>query len=108
MTKQKSLDARRRDLLARVRTEGAEAAYETALAICRDDKAPAPARATASATIFRVGGYFDRNNSDASEKEPYEMTAEELAQAIERLSVLENVARHDADADGDEEPSLFD
>lgn len=101
MTKQKSLDARRRDLLARVRTEGAEAAYETALAICRDDKAPAPARATASATIFRVGGYFDRANSDASDKEPHEMTAEELAREIERLSALENVPQHQAD-DGED------
>lgn len=101
MAKQKSLDARRRDLLTRVRTEGAEAAYETALEICRDSKAPAPARATASATIFRVGGYFDRNNSDASEREPHEMTAEELAQEIERLSALENVTRQQADDDED-------
>ena len=69
--------ARRRALLARVETEGAEAAYAAALAVCQDTKAPAPARATCSATLFRVGGFFNVRE-DRAPKEPHEMTVAEL------------------------------
>ncbi|WHO77464.1 hypothetical protein [Rhizobium leguminosarum] len=74
-----------RELLIRIQTEGVQAAYEASLAVCNDPKAPAPARATASATIFRVAGYFDRKEGDQA-KEPHEMSAEELAIEIARMS----------------------
>ncbi|SFZ86674.1 hypothetical protein SAMN02983003_3868 [Devosia enhydra] len=80
-----SVDEARRDLLERVQTEGITAAYEAALAICRDPKAPAPARATASATLFRVAGLFDRKDANDRPKEPHEMSSEELAQEIALL-----------------------
>ncbi|WP_228866246.1 hypothetical protein [Roseibium aggregatum] len=74
------------ELLHRVHTEGVLAAYEASLAICRDPKAPAPARATASSTLFRVAGYFNKENAGGSEKEPHEMSADELAQAVRKIS----------------------
>lgn len=72
----------RAEILARVHTEGVMVAYETALAVCRDPKAPAPAKATASATLFRVAGYFDRKDARETDREPHEMTAEELQREI--------------------------
>lgn len=85
MTTRKSTAEAQADLLQRVKTEGVLAAYEASLAICRDKQAPAPARATASATLFRVAGYFNRENNGATDKEPHEMTRDELARAIARL-----------------------
>ena len=71
-----------RELMQRIQTEGVQAAYEASLAVCRDDKAPAPARATASGTLFRVAGYFDKQERDRT-KEPHEMTPEELSAAVQ-------------------------
>lgn len=73
-----------RELLTPIQTEGVQAAYQAALDVARDPKAPAPARATAAATLFRVAGYFDRKEFD-SQKQPHEMTVEELDQAIREL-----------------------
>ena len=77
-----------RDLLIRIRTEGVIAAYEASLAICRDPQAPAPARATASGTIFRAAGMFDRKDSDRM-PEPHEMTAEQLTAEVKRLTGMQ-------------------
>lgn len=74
-----------RELMERVQTEGIEAAYEAALAICRDKSAPAPARATASTTLFRVAGLFDKRDADPAGKEAHEMTADEIAAAIAEI-----------------------
>lgn len=74
-----------RELLLRIQTEGVLAAYEAALSICRDEKAPHPAKATASSTLFRVAGYFEQKDARGPEKQPHEMSADELAQEIRRL-----------------------
>ncbi|MAN78365.1 MAG: hypothetical protein CML24_14555 [Rhizobiales bacterium] len=95
MTGKKSTAEAQADLLHLVKTEGVFAAYEASLAICRDKQAPAPARATASATLFRVAGYFNRENNGAPDKEPHEMTPEELAREIAKMS-----RRQDGDPEG--------
>ncbi|WP_337267885.1 hypothetical protein [Oryzifoliimicrobium ureilyticus] len=74
-----------RDLLRRIRTEGILAAYEAALDVCRDKKAPAPARATASGVLFRVAGLFNPAKDEAARKEAHEMTAAEISAEIKRL-----------------------
>lgn len=74
-----------RDLLRRIKTEGVQIAYETALAVCQDPKSTSPARATASATLFRVAGYFDRGTTDTTTKDPHEMTPEEISAEIGRI-----------------------
>ena len=71
-----------RELLQRIQTEGVLVAYEASLAVARDSKAPAPARATASATLFRVAGYFDKPADGSGDVEPHEMTPEQLAAAV--------------------------
>lgn len=76
------IEEAQRQLLQKIHTEGVLAAYEAALSVCRDPKAPAPARATASATLFRVAGYFDRKGEGDRDKEPHEMTPEELTRAV--------------------------
>lgn len=75
-----------RDLLHKVHTEGVQVAYEAAVAVARDPNAPAPARATASATLFRVAGYFQTRANDAAIKQPHEMTATELESEIQRIT----------------------
>jgi hypothetical protein len=101
MTKAKNIQDTQRDLLQRIHTEGVLNAYEASLAVCKDPKAPAPARATASATLFRVAGYFDRQERGAA-KAPSEMTGEELQTEIERLM------RRSQEKDEHEHAGIFD
>lgn len=99
MGKTRTVEDIQRELLGRVRTEGVVAAYEASLAICRDPKAPAPARATASATIFRVAGLFDRKDGDKP-VEPHEMTADQLNSEIRRLAERQSRPADDSDIFG--------
>lgn len=71
-------------MLERIQTEGVEAAYEASLAVCRDQKAPAPARATAAGTLFRVAGYFEKRD-DRTDLQPHEMSPEQLQAAIKKV-----------------------
>lgn len=96
MTRTSVVDTQR-ELLHQIQTEGVQVAYETAVAVCRDPKAPAPAKATASATLFRVAGYFEKRASDADRKEPHEMTADELAEAIRMMERRSQAAPDDGD-----------
>lgn len=76
--------ASKRALLARIQTEGAEAAYQALLGVCRDPKAPAPAKATSGTTLFRVGGFMDIKQGGA-DKSPEDMTPDEIASRISDL-----------------------
>ncbi|WP_187272420.1 hypothetical protein [Methylobacterium sp. WL9] len=102
MTK-KSADGTRRELIERIRTEGVEAAYGAALDVCRDKKAPAPARATAATTIFRVAGYMSAA-AEEPDKPPHEMTAAELQAFIRageaRIADLQAVTEEQVDEAG--------
>jgi hypothetical protein len=97
--KQGEILARRRALLTRIQTEGVEAAYEAALAVCQDTKAPAPARATCATTIFRAGGFFNARE-DQSQKEPHQMTRAEIEA---RLSEMRPGVAQSADHDDDDD-----
>lgn len=77
--------AKKQALLLRIQTEGAEAAYAAALGVCRDPKAPAPARATCATTILRAGGYLNAKGEEDSGKEPHEMTASEINSRLHEL-----------------------
>lgn len=94
----KSIQRTQRELLERIQTEGVVAAYEASLAVARDPEAPAPARATASATLFRVAGYFERRD-DVRDKAPSEMTYDELNTAIEQGRA--RLARNDSEPERD-------
>lgn len=107
MSRQKSITEAQRDLVRRVHTEGARVAYETSLAICRDPAATPSARATASATLFRVGGYFDRNRETGPEKEPHEMTPGELQAAIRNILDSQTATSSDDTDDGAPVPDVF-
>jgi hypothetical protein len=82
--KQSDILARRRALVTRIQTEGAEAAYEAALAVCQDTKAPAPARATCATTILRAGGFLNARE-DPTPKGPHEMTPTEIEARLAEL-----------------------
>ncbi len=85
------------ELRRRIRREGALAAYEAALAVCRDPKAPAQAKATASATIFRAAGFFEKRE-DGDDKPEHEMT---LAEINARLAKLRRQSGAPASAEDD-------
>ena len=87
MTNQAADDGATDALWQKIRTEGVELAYATAIGICRDPNAPAPAKATALTALFRVAGYFTRPDT-GQVKEPHEMNAEELSANIRQLRTL--------------------
>jgi hypothetical protein len=70
-------------------------AYETALAICKDPKAPAQARAIASRTIFQLAGMLNKPEPETP-KEPSEMTAEELEQSRQAFLRKRDLMRRDS------------
>lgn len=74
-----------RDLLRRVQSEGLEVAYDALVAVCKDPKAPAPAKATAGAALFRAGGAFDKDAQRGNAKPPEEMAAEEISARLAEL-----------------------
>ncbi|MBR0735297.1 hypothetical protein JQ581_00025 [Bradyrhizobium liaoningense] len=69
----------REALLRRLQTKDALKAIRTSVAVCDDKKAPAAARVQAASNILRAGGFFARRDPDEGRnKEPHEMTGEEL------------------------------
>ncbi|KQP82961.1 hypothetical protein [Methylobacterium sp. Leaf117] len=74
----------RRHLRERMETEGALLAYETAVAICRDTRAPATAKASALKALLYVGGYDGKPAPDR-DKPISEMTLQETEALIARL-----------------------
>jgi DNA replicative helicase MCM subunit Mcm2 (Cdc46/Mcm family) len=75
-------EARER-LRHKINTEGAEVAYNALVSVCRDEKAPAPAKATAGVAILRAAGMFERTD-EADEREPHEWSAEQLQKAARK------------------------
>ncbi|MFP3339937.1 hypothetical protein R0J91_18310, partial [Micrococcus sp. SIMBA_131] len=49
--------------------------------------APAPAKATAATTLFRVAGYFEKRDSGHT-KDLHEMTPEEVSRELRRLESM--------------------
>lgn len=89
----------------RLQTEGVEAAVEALISVCRDPKAPAPAKSTAGTSLLRANGFFDRANT-TPEKEPHEMTAAELRTHMARLERDRDALLAEMKAEGGE--SAFD
>ncbi|MDF2995826.1 MAG: hypothetical protein K0R27_1463 [Xanthobacteraceae bacterium] len=73
----------------RLRHEGVSAAVDALIEVCRDKKAPAPARATAGTTILRANGMLATAAADLDEKPPEELSAAEIAARIRQIN-LEN------------------
>jgi len=67
-----------------VKTEGLDVAYRTAISICKDGKAPAPAKATMVVALMRAAGAFARAEEDPV-IEPHAMTAAQLEREIKNI-----------------------
>lgn len=74
------------DLRERIRTEGAEAAFEALMHVCRDPKASAQAKATAGSTLFRSAGLMEKVDDDLDDKPLEEMTFDELQEVVLRAA----------------------
>lgn len=90
-----------------LQTEGVIAAVEALLAVCRDPKAPAPAKATAGTSILRAGGFFDQKNNEP-DKDLSQMSWEELSEYRNRLenekeAMLNGSETGDAEQDNEED-----
>jgi hypothetical protein len=71
----------------KAQTEGLRVAFETALDVMKDKKAPAPARATAAGLIMRGAGVFSRKFEEESEADTTDlasMSPEALQRALKR------------------------
>lgn len=93
----------RREAMERARhkleVEGVEAAVEALISVCRDAKAPAPAKSTAGTSLLRAGGFFEKDAATA-QKELHEMSFAELAEHSARLQRdLEAVLRQTEEQD---------
>jgi hypothetical protein len=89
----------------RLNKEGVEAATEGLINACRDPKGSAQAKATAGRVIFEAVGFLEQRDR-SREKEPHEMSADELQAAIRDL---ERRKRERAEPEDDDEPSgVFD
>lgn len=97
-------------LRERIKTEGAEAAYAALLGVCRDPKAPAPARATAGVALLRAGGYLEKQEG-GPKKELQEMNLAELEREIKRTGAAIKAAKaataDDEAGDEDEDEPRF-
>lgn len=88
-----------------LQTEGMLVAVEALLAVCRDPKAPAPAKATAGTSILRACGFFDQKNNEP-DKDLSQMSWEELSEYRNRLenekqALLDGSDAGDQDQDQD-------
>jgi hypothetical protein len=81
-------------LTRRMRTEGARVAFDTALAICRDPKASAAAKASAVNSLLRAGGFFNNFGADDGGKDLSQMTPDEVDAALRKVNAA--LARHEA------------
>lgn len=74
----------REELLEEIRTAGAWKAYEASLAILEDPNANRREKAQVASNIFRAGGFYGATEEEAlSNKQPSEMSADQLQTAIE-------------------------
>jgi hypothetical protein len=71
-------------VLADIETEGVRSAYNALKAVCDDPNAPANAKATAGATIFRAAGLLETAKRREGGKELHEMTLDELEARIRK------------------------
>jgi hypothetical protein len=73
-----------------LKTEGAQVAVDTMLAVCKDSKAQASARATCAVGLLRAAGYLSKRaeEEDESEGKPIgQMTAAEMDRELARLRI---------------------
>lgn len=85
-----------------IRTEGVRAAYIALKSVCEDNRAPAPAKATAGVALLRAAGLFEKTE-DPRSKEPHQMTPDELDKHSRQLQrKLDRLRRRSA------EGSVFD
>ncbi|GGE19953.1 hypothetical protein GCM10011390_44010 [Aureimonas endophytica] len=74
------------EILDLIETEGIKAATRAAIAICNDDKAAAPARATMAGFLFRAAslGGFGKNADRESDIPLHEMSPEQLDMRVQK------------------------
>ena len=73
------------ELMERIRTEGVEVAFATALEVMRDPKAAAPAKATMTTVVFRAAGYLEKEVGGA-EVDLSSMTRKQLESFVAKTA----------------------
>ncbi|MBZ9742362.1 MULTISPECIES: hypothetical protein [unclassified Mesorhizobium] len=93
----------------RLRTEGLEAAVNGLIRVCKDEKSPPPAVATAGVALLRANGVLvDKSSGGKKAKDPSEMTGDELQAEIDRLKRAAREVVNPAEAEADNRESAFD
>ena len=88
----------REEIRKLARGRGLKAALSAAISVAENEEAPAQARATAAATLFRVAGMFDRTAEELTDKPLEEQSPEELRATLAVLEVREVELRKKAEA----------
>ena len=84
MSRKRKSDEEFADILFDIRGEGARAAYRRGLKILNDDRASPTAQASIIRSFFQASG-MSPTAADGVEKPAYEMTADELHNAMAAL-----------------------
>ncbi len=87
--------------LARIRTEGLDAAVSAAIDLLRDAKAPAAARSAAVNAVFRGAGVFGAQAPD-DDRDPADLSPAELAARIQELRAREKDLEASIRSEGDD------
>ncbi|MCA0339643.1 MAG: hypothetical protein LCH99_07890 [Proteobacteria bacterium] len=95
MTDEKTISDVERELNEYLRVEAAPVAARALVAICNDPKAPKQAVSAAASTLLRASGHLKETADRGPNKEPHEMSAEDLQIAIDRLEHLAQKGRKD-------------
>jgi hypothetical protein len=105
MSKRQTAEEAMQEMLFDVKVEGLRAAYTRAKSILEDDEAPATAHAAIINAMFRAGG-LGGSAVQEIEREPHEMTAQELQARIDQLR-REARAKLDKGKDTGDEKDMF-
>lgn len=76
----------REALLLKLRTEGARTAIDTMLAVCRDGRAQASARATCATGLLKAAGYLSRKAEEEADDKPIDqMSIQEMERSLRQV-----------------------
>lgn len=101
MSREKERAEVRARVIHKIETEGLEACVAGAIQLCKDQDAPANARAQVISSLMRANGLFAASSNEAP-KEAHEMTMSELKAFAAQLERDRDALLADHRAEGEE------
>lgn len=90
------------------KTIGLRVAMTALTAVCRDPKAPAPAKSSAAGFLLRAAGAL-KNDDSGNDQEPHTMTSDQLQREVARLQrKKKKLSAGNDDSESDDPGGVFD